>query len=341
MLVDESATECPDPAAEVEALRARADLYLDIAGTMIIGLDDKGCVVQINAKGCEVLGSTETDILGRDWFETVIPAGEREAVRAAFRQLMAGEIEPAEYFENQVVSHAGGERIIAWHNVVMRDEEGRITGTLSSGRDVTQQRRMEAALRESDRLEAAGAMAETVSQNFGHVLEAISGYASFLTDSLIPETRPYRYAERIIAATRHASELTRRLMSVAKASAPGAIDVAPVNLAHVIRRTLDLLDHVFAPRNVKVVVKNEEAIPAVMAEADQLIDVLMSILTNSAEAMPSGGTITIDHVRRRIVKPRSNPNAKGGEYVGLRVRDTGVGMSRSVRRQVFEPKAPM
>ena len=73
------------------------------------------------------------------------------------------------------------------------------------------------------------------------------------------------------------------------------------------------------------------------ADADQLIDVLMSILTNSAEAMPKGGVITIDTIERRIVKPRVNPRAKGGVYVGLRIRDTGVGMSRSIVRRIFEP----
>jgi CheY-like chemotaxis protein len=125
-------------------------------------------------------------------------------------------------------------------------------------------------------------------------------------------------------------------MHVAKASTAGSVTVKTVSLNDAVRRTLELLDHVLVPRNVKAVVRSA-SLPYVEADADQLIDVLMSILTNSAEAMPKGGMVTIDAIERRIAKPRINPQAKGGVYVGLRIRDTGVGMSRSVVKRIFEP----
>ena len=321
---------------ELRKERDRISKYLDITGSIVVVLGRDGAVVLINQAGCEALGCEESDIVGQDWFKNFVPQEDRVATREAFGQLMAGQLENVERFENRVVTRGRGLRMIAWRNAIVYDEEGAISGTLSSGEDITDRRRMEVALRESERLDAVGALAETVSQNFGNILTAIDGYASFLVDSLIPDTRAHRHAQRIVDATRHASELTRRLMHVAKASTAGAISVQSVSLSDVVRRTLELLDHVFVPRNVQAVVRSA-SLPHVEVDGDQLIDVLMSIMTNSAEAMPQGGLITIDTIERRIMKPRVNPKAKGGVFVGLRIRDTGVGMNRSVVRHIFEP----
>ncbi|MBT3295221.1 MAG: response regulator [Verrucomicrobia bacterium] len=314
----------------------RSRMYLNITGSMIVVLDRQGRVSLINRAGCDVLNCPETDIVGQDWFETFVPEDNRVATREAFGRLMAGELETIDRYENRVISRGRGDRMMAWRNTLVHSDDGTIVGTLSSGEDITDRLRMESALRESERMDALGALAETVSQNFGNILSAIDGYASFLVDSLIPETRAHRHAQCIVDATRHASELTRRLMHVAKASSSGNVSVAPVALGDVVRRTLELMDHVLVPRNVEAVV-HTAALPHVEADADQLIDVLMSILTNSAEAMPQGGVIRIDTIERRILKPRVNPQARGGVFVGLRIRDTGTGMSRSVVRRIFEP----
>jgi len=137
-----------------EALRQerdRAQQYLDIAGVMFVAIDRDERVSLANLKCCEVLGYEAGDVIGRNWFEIFLPVGVRAEVRAVFSQLMAGDIPPAEYFENPVVTRSGEERTIAWHNALLRDEAGRICGTLSSGEDVTERKRAEEALRESER----------------------------------------------------------------------------------------------------------------------------------------------------------------------------------------------
>ena len=132
----------------LRAERNRAQSYFDIAGVMLVVLNRDGVVTSINRKGCEVLGWKEEEIVGRNWFETCIPEKRRADVLAAFERIMAGEIEPLEYFENPVVTRDGEERIIAWHNAVLRDAEGNITTTLSSGADITDRVTATAALHE-------------------------------------------------------------------------------------------------------------------------------------------------------------------------------------------------
>ena len=100
----------------------------------------------INKKGCEILGYEENEVIGKNWFDAFIPEGIREEVKAGFRKLMDGEIDPVEYFEDSVLTKTGVERMIAWHNAVLRDEKGSVVSTLSSGEDITERIKMEKAL---------------------------------------------------------------------------------------------------------------------------------------------------------------------------------------------------
>jgi PAS domain S-box-containing protein len=132
----------------------KAQNYLDVAGVIlvVIGADRK--ISLINQKGCEVLGYKEEEMIGMDWFDRFLPEWSRDSVRSGFDMLMRGETQPAEYFENPVVTKSGDERMIAWHNTVLRDEAGRVIGTLSSGQDITERKKTEIELwRHRERLE--------------------------------------------------------------------------------------------------------------------------------------------------------------------------------------------
>ena len=136
-----------------EALREerdKAQKYLDIAGVMFVVINADQQVVQINKKGCEILGYGEKEIIGRNWFDTFLPRKDQTKTKKVYKQLMAGEAELAEYYENSVVTKGGEERLIAWHNTILTDDMGRAMGTLSSGEDITERRQVEEAQRDSE-----------------------------------------------------------------------------------------------------------------------------------------------------------------------------------------------
>ena len=127
--------------------RDRVQRYLDIAGVMLVVIDTEERVGLINKKGCEILGCTEKDVLGKNWFDNFLPPRIRERTRAIFDGLMAGQADENEYAEGPVLTQDGRERIIGWHNTLLNDQTGRIIATLSSGEDITERRRAEEAYR--------------------------------------------------------------------------------------------------------------------------------------------------------------------------------------------------
>ncbi len=138
--------------ARLELERARDELeqYLDTVGVMILVLAPDGTVELINPLGCEILGRSEEEILGRNWFEEFLPERVTEEVRELFRSILAGEQGETCRGEGWVLVADGSERRMTWRNALLRDADGAIVGTLSSGEDITEHRRAEEQLAQSE-----------------------------------------------------------------------------------------------------------------------------------------------------------------------------------------------
>jgi PAS domain S-box-containing protein/putative nucleotidyltransferase with HDIG domain len=135
---------------DLRQAKDRIQKYLDIVGVMVVAVGRMGEITLVNARGCRILGYPEGELIGRNWFDVCVPARMREDVRKVFQKLMAGDVEPVEFFENPVLTRGGEERTIAWHNSVLNDDAGRIIGTLSSGEDITGRKLTEDALVHSE-----------------------------------------------------------------------------------------------------------------------------------------------------------------------------------------------
>lgn len=141
-----------------EALRHETEMtqqYLDIVGAIIVIIEADQSVRLINQAGCRLLGYSQEEIVGQNWFDTFLPEHSRDTVKTAFAQLLRGDIQPIEFYENSVLTSDGEQRLVAWHNTALKDETGRVVAILSSGEDVTERREIEAALlRTNERLSA-------------------------------------------------------------------------------------------------------------------------------------------------------------------------------------------
>lgn len=127
--------------------RDKAQQYLDVANVMFIVINTDGKVAMINKKGLEILGYEENDVVGKNWFDNFLPESIQKNVKKVFNDLVTGK-QPIsrlrEAYENPVLTKSGEQRLIQWHNNVISDEKGNIASTISSGIDVTDQRKAEA-----------------------------------------------------------------------------------------------------------------------------------------------------------------------------------------------------
>ena len=142
-------TERKEAEYELNEEKNKVQYYLDIVAVMLVVLNDKGEVIMINKKGCDILGFNEAEVLGKNWFDNFIPEGDSRKVKEVFGLLMKGEVEPVDTYENIVLTNGRKEKLIKWNNIVFCDVEGNNIGTLSSGEDVTEKKQAELALQEA------------------------------------------------------------------------------------------------------------------------------------------------------------------------------------------------
>jgi len=117
--------------------RDRARTYFDTANIMFLAINKDETVEAINKEGCKILGLDEKSIVGKNWFDNFVPQNKISEIKSNFNRVINGELEEFEIFENSIILAKGEERIISWHNALLKDNQGNITGILSAGNDVT------------------------------------------------------------------------------------------------------------------------------------------------------------------------------------------------------------
>ncbi len=124
-------------AKRIKLEKRKLQAYLDISGVLMVTLDKNGDIMLVNKKLLEVLGYKQEELIGRNWFETCIPPSSRDVIYQTFKRLVQGVLGPHEFYINPVLTKAGNERIVTWHNSIVKDEENTVVAVLGSGEDIT------------------------------------------------------------------------------------------------------------------------------------------------------------------------------------------------------------
>ncbi len=269
-----------------EALREERDKvqkYLDVVGVMLVVIDANRKVTLINKKGCEFLRYKEEEVMGKNWFENFVPEGVRDEVVAAFDKLMAGEIKSVEYFENPILTKAGGELFIAWHNTVLTDETGKIIGVLSSGEDITVRRLLWTKMVEYEELNKLKTnLLSTVSHELRTPLASIKGYSTMLLDydKRLPRDEKRQHLEAIDRATDRLSELIDHLLDMSRLEAGLLrLDMVSTNIERLIQDAVAEAQLRSPGYRLKVKVKG--TLPAVKVDGRRIRQVLDNLLDNA------------------------------------------------------------
>ena len=319
-----------------EALRQERDFaegLVETAPAIVLVLDPAGRIVRFNRYMEEISGYTLEEVRGRDWIETFLPEHEHEHIRELFHANL--DDEPTRGTVNTVVTQDGDELDIEWYNTLLRDGEGRVTGVLSIGQDITERRRLEAQFQQAQKMEAIGRLAGGVAHDFNTLLGSVMGYAEMLLDGLRPQDPLRHAAEQIHRGAERGATLTRQLLAFSRRQ---VLRPHPLDLAEVVAEMNDMLGRLIGA-DITLEIEVAPDLQWVRVDSGQIEQVILNLAVNAGDAMPRGGrlVITADNVTLDELTHLTGHLLEPGEYVRLQVTDTGCGMDEATRERVFEP----
>ncbi|MDZ4737176.1 MAG: PAS domain S-box protein [Rhodospirillaceae bacterium] len=323
--------------AEV-ALQRREQLYRSVIDTALdafIMIDAAGAIMEWNPQAEAMFGWPRGEASGSILADMIIPENMREEYLAGVAAyLKSGQSEFVGRRNEMVVRRRDGVEFpaeVVVSPIRMGDE------VVFSGfvKDMSAQHEVEAQLRQALKMEAIGQLTGGVAHDFNNLLGIILGNSELLGDALKDNPEHRRMAELIARAAESGSALTHRLSAFARRQVlrPQSIELtgAIANFLPLITRTLDA--------SVKIHTEIAAGIWAINADPEQLENALINLAVNARDAMPHGGTLTIE--AQNIVLDEEyrtrNPGVAPGNYVMIDVTDTGTGMSREILERAFDP----
>ncbi|MEE8394206.1 MAG: histidine kinase dimerization/phosphoacceptor domain -containing protein [Rhodospirillales bacterium] len=289
----------------------RANEYLAIAEAIIVCLDRAGRVTLINRRGLDLLGYEEDEIIGVNWFETVIHKAQVNEVQAVHAKVCSGEIEPVEYFENEVLTKSGERRCIYWHNTILKDDNGVIIGSLSSGQDVTERKLAE------EKIKASLSEKEVLLQEIHH---RVKNNLQVISSMLALQARA-EGDERITKALLD-SERRVRVMAQVHENLYRSDDLARIDARSYLKSIADDVKESQLEGSERVLLNIH--IDEIILDIEQAIpigQIVSELLSNAVKhAFPDGRSGTVELSFKRL---------NGGD-IELSVADDGIGMPEDI-----------
>lgn len=311
---------------------ARARDYLDIAGSIIcaIGVDEN--VSLINHAGCRILECDESEANGHNWFDNFVPEEQREARREQFARWMRGEEELVLESKSRVITLKGNERFVQWQVAPLTDDGGNLIGILRSGQDLTDQMRAEEQLQQAQKMEAVGQLTSGIAHDFNNILAVVMGNLELAGDWL----KEGKDVERLIAlamdGAQKGADLNRQLLTFSRRQ---VFENKICDVNQVIDDMTGLLQRSLG-ETVRIDTKlcNIDCHSAL--DPAQLESAILNLALNARDAMPDGGSLTIE---TSVMDSEEYPGFEKAEapLVHILVSDTGTGMPPEVRERALEP----
>ena len=310
----------------------RGRAILEAAADPIVVCDTEGRVVFLNPAHEKAFGWTLDQCQGQK-MERFAPHEFRDQAQAMLEEMTRGGSFTG--MESWGLTK-GGEKIpVSISGAVFTDDQGRPEGSVICLRDQRRTKELEAQLLQAQKMEAIGTLAGGVAHEFNNILMAITGYTQLLAQrpDLDPAVRDY--LDKIEQSSARAADLTGNMLSISRPKT-GARE--PVKVEHLLERMRRLVRQTFPP-DLRVEVDLAPDLPLVMANPNQLEQVLLNLALNARDAMPEGGRLSFAAGLSQADEEfcLTHPWALPGPYLELRVSDTGEGMPPQVLEHIFEP----
>jgi len=320
--------------AELELL-AREERFralVEHSADAIALLDRAGTITYATPSTERVLGYRAEQVLGRNAMELIHP----DDVAVVSGHLLGLQDRPGAVVALDArYRHQDGSWRFGECSVANRLSDPTVRALVLNYREITERRRLEEQLRQAQKMEAVGRLAGGVAHDFNNVLTAIFGYADLLNEELPEGHQARRDLDEIRKAAQRASTLTRQLLAFSRQQ---VLQPMVLSLNDLVEDIQNMLVRLVA-EDIQLRLRLEPSAGNVRADAGQIQQVLMNLVVNARDAMPSGGKLLVETANTELSEQyaESHQPVVAGAYVMLAVSDSGVGMDAETRARIFEP----
>lgn len=312
------------------------ETVIDNASIWLTVTDKQNRVVIWNKAAEKISGYSRKDVIGKDDLNARLYPDEAE------REQILGQIEThihhhdaPEDFETTIHRKDEQPRVVSWIFRELQDETGKSYGRITLGRDITEHRKLERQLRQSQKMEAVGRMAGGLAHDFNNLLTVIRGYCDIALGKTGPKDPIYSKIKQIEKAAGRAESLTRQLLSFSRHQ---VMALRPINLNVLIQDMQKMLSRLIGA-DIELRTRLDENLGNIKADYSQLEQIIMNLVVNARDAMPGGGRLllTTKNITLRDKQILNRQDRQPGDYVLLSISDTGCGMDSETREHIFEP----
>ncbi len=306
---------------------------LQAAGNAILITDKNGTIEWVNTAFTALTGYSPEEVIGRNPGQFLKSGVHGEGFyKRLWDNILQGEIWCGEITNR----HKNGALYPEEQTITpVKDARGEITHFIAIKRDLSEHRKLEALLNQSQKMESIGTLAGGIAHDFNNILAAIIGYGQF-TLMKMPVADPLRHnIESMLEAADRAAHLTKELLLFSRKQ---PIDRKPLDLNLVVAKVENFLKKIISEDIAYQTTLHEAQLP-VFADEYQLEQILMNLATNARDALPQGGsfTVTTENVTLDSEFVTTHGYGKSGSYALISVTDTGTGMDEATQQRIFEP----
>jgi two-component system cell cycle sensor histidine kinase/response regulator CckA len=298
----------------------------------IISLSIEGIILTWNRGAERTFGYTADEAVTRSILFLSPSEQQSEAAMILKRVHQSGSIDNFEIIQ---VKKDGTRIHVALTLSPITGVDGRVVGASAVARDVTESMQLAEMFRQSQKMEAVGQLAGGVAHDFNNLLGVILGYTGLILDHLSQDDLNRKRVEEIQKAGKRAALLTRQLLAFSRKQ---VLQPIVLDLNTVVASTEELLQRLIG-EHIELLVVLNPALWRVKADSGQMEQIIMNLIVNARDAMPTGGKITIETSNVEIdgEYAAKHPGTKSGAHVMLSVTDTGCGMDMKTKARIFEP----
>jgi two-component system cell cycle sensor histidine kinase/response regulator CckA len=328
MLEQEVGTRASELVASERLYRSTFDAAP--VGIVHVGLDGSG--LRVNQRLCDLLGYSREDLQTLS-VDELLRSPYMAAEADIFVGLRAGLITRSVIDEKRYRRKDGA---FIWARVIMsvHDDVNDSRHLIAVIEDITERRTLEAQVRQASKMDAIGQLASGVAHDFNNLLTVILGFTELVTSDVDKDSQRGRDFGEIVKAAQHAAGLTNQLLAFSRQQ---VLHTAPVDVNSLIRDMTGMLGRLIG-EHIQISLVLAPDLSLALADRGQLEQVVMNLVVNARDAMPGGGSVTIETTEVDLENSLFHEEAvMQGAYVMLAITDTGTGMSAETRRRLFEP----